>query len=149
MRDINLYCENLRWTLIMTLLSWALRRSTYIYIYIIYGSLSLELLRCEHGCSLCGFMSIGFWVSEVLRESRYLFSPSSCPSFPWGAICLVILCTFLLGCFVGAVATLLITSSACRSSCLVVLRVLVNSLQSPPARERVWTANQRLAEYRS
>ena len=94
-------------------------------------------------------MSIGFWVSEVLRESRYLFSPSSCPSIPWGAICLAILCTFLLGCLVGAVATLLITSAACRSSCLVVLRALINSLQSPPVRERAWTAHQRLAEYRS
>ena len=93
-------------------------------------------------------MSIGFWASELLRESRYWLSPSAC-SIPWGAICFAVLLAFLLGCCCGGILVLLASSSGLRGFLGIALRLVGNWLSpgvvAGPGSHR--TLQSRLAEY--
>lgn len=76
-------------------------------------------------------MSFSFWASELLRESRFWFSPATCPGTPWGAIALCILLAFCFGCILGSICTLVVVSPRCRASVWVVLRLLVSNFEGP------------------
>ena len=72
-------------------------------------------------------MSIGFWASELLRESRYWLSLSAC-SILWGAICFAVLLAFLLGCCCDGILVLLASSSGLRGFLGIALRLVGNWL---------------------
>lgn len=93
-------------------------------------------------------MSWGFWASELLRESRWLFSSAGCPSLPWGAIAFVVLCAFLVGCCCGGVAAFFALSASFRGLSVGLLRLAVGALQDPRLPE-VRRPSSRLAEYRT
>lgn len=93
-------------------------------------------------------MSVGFWISELLREGRYLFNPpTSCPGAPWGAIALVVLLAFCLGCCCGGLAALVALSAGCRSALLVLLRLLTSQLQTTATGFTTQSLQHRLSEY--
>ena len=86
-------------------------------------------------------MSLALVATELVREARFWFSPSS-GSCPWGAIAFFLLLTFLVGACCGGCIVGCILSSSCQRVGLLGARLLAGYLSPPPASVR-----SRLAEY--
>ena len=75
MRDINFYCGKLRWTLIMTLLSWAFRRSIYYHFFFASGVCACSCLFQTHlGLSWTRYDVISVSAARLLVAAVAIFT---------------------------------------------------------------------------
>ena len=80
---------------------------------------------------------------DLLRETRFFLSPSSCP---WGAFGLILVISSLAACCCGFILGGVVFSNQCRRITAFAARALLASL-APPSGGTEVTLRDRLAEY--
>ena len=117
-----------------------IRHITYIHVYMSFLSLEMVDWSTAFGVKRMLWQTL---LPDLLRETRYFLSPSSCP---WGAFGLILVISSLAACCCGFILGGVVFSNQCRRITAFAARALLASL-APPSGGTEVTLRDRLAEY--